>query len=136
VDFITEACGKLGIGNVKAVHGRAEDLAREPAFREGFDLCVSRAVAPLPVLLEYCLPFVRVGGYFFAYKTRGAEAEIEDSKMAFRLLGAAPEIKTIYPEKTPENTALSGHCIMIVEKKRTTPKTYPRQAGVPKKVPL
>ena len=137
VEFVREAVSALGLGNVRAEHCRAEDAGASKDYRERYDLCVSRAVAGLPTLLEYCLPFVRVGGSFYAYKTVKTMEEIEGSKIALGLLGAAPDIEVREPQIIGEASVIGyGHKIFVVKKIRPTPKTYPRKAGTPKKVPL
>ena len=122
----------IGLDNVSFVHGRAEDLARDPEFRESFDLCVSRAVANLPVLLEYCLPFIRTGGYLLSYKGPGYKEEIEASANALKKLGG--EIAAV-EEAGLEDKDLE-HYIIVVRKTAATPKKYPRKAGTPTKEPL
>ena len=128
IKIVQQICDELGIKNVRAVHGRAEDLARTEDYREAFDLCVSRAVANMRVLSEYCIPFVRVGGSFIAYKGADCESEIDDSKEAIRRLGGGEtEIR-----KLPH----LGHSLVIIKKVSPTPKTYPRRAGTPARKPL
>ena len=128
VKIVQQLTGELGIGNVTTVHGRAEDLARLEAYRDRFDLCVSRAVANMRVLCEYCMPFVRAGGHFIAYKGSDCESEIDDAQEAIRLLGGdAPEI-TPLPHL--------GHSLVIIRKTQPTPAAYPRKAGTPAKKPL
>ena len=128
IKIVQQICDELGIKNVRAVHGRAEDLARTEDYREAFDLCVSRAVANMRVLSEYCIPFVRVGGSFIAYKGADCESEIDDSKEAIRRLGGGEtEIR-----KLPH----LGHSLVIIKKVSPTPKTYPRKAGTPARKPL
>ena len=128
VRIVQQLTEDLGIGNVTAVHGRAEDLARQEDYRDRFDLCVSRAVANMRVLCEYCMPFVRPGGHFIAYKGADCESEIDDAKEAVRLLGGEP------PEITP--LPHLGHSLVIVRKTSATPAAYPRKAGTPAKKPL
>lgn len=128
VRIVQQLCDDLGIGNVTAVHGRAEDLARQKAFRDHFDLCVSRAVANMRVLCEYCMPFVRPEGYFIAYKGADCESEIGDAQDAIRKLGGEP------PEITP--LPHLDHSLVIIRKSRPTPAAYPRKAGTPSKKPL
>ena len=128
IKIVQQICDELSIKNVRAVHGRAEDLARTEDYREAFDLCVSRAVANMRVLSEYCIPFVRVGGSFIAYKGADCESEIDDSKEAIRRLGGGEtEIR-----KLPH----LGHSLVIIKKVSPTPKTYPRKAGTPTRKPL
>ena len=128
VRIVQQLCDDLGITNVTAVHGRAEDLARQTDFRERFDLCVSRAVANMRVLCEYCMPFVRAGGFFIAYKGPDCESEINDASNAVKVLGGAlPEIKPL-PHL--------DHNLVIVRKEKPTPDAYPRKAGVPSRKPL
>ena len=122
----------IGLQNVSFVHGRAEDLARDSAYRESFDLCVSRAVAFLPVLLEYCLPFIRVGGYLVSYKGPDYAEEIEASSKALKKLGG--EIVSVESAGL-ENKELEHHMI-VIRKTSPTPKSYPRKAGTPSKSPL
>jgi len=130
--ILNEVIGLLGLGNVKAVHGRAEDLAQSPQHREKYDLCVSRAVADLAVLSEYCLPFVRTGGFFAAYKSKKAMEEIQRSEKAVNLLGGS--IKGIVIPSI--EGADFDHNIVWIEKNRSTEKKYPRKAGTPEKSPL
>ena len=128
IKIVQQICDELSIKNVRAVHGRAEDLARTEDYREAFDLCVSRAVANMRVLSEYCIPFVRVGGSFIAYKGADCESEIDGSKEAIRRLGGGEtEIR-----KLPH----LGHSLVIIKKVSPTPKTYPRKAGTPARKPL
>ncbi|HIV80267.1 MAG TPA: 16S rRNA (guanine(527)-N(7))-methyltransferase RsmG [Candidatus Avanaerovorax faecigallinarum] len=119
-----------GITNITTVHGRAEDLGRNPDYRETFDVCVSRAVASLPVLLEYCLPFVKVGGTFIAYKGPEAEEEIKISSGALKKLGG--KIDRI----VDASDGTYSHNLIVITKSSSTPKAYPRKAGTPSKTPL
>ena len=128
VRIVQQLCDDLGIENVSAVHGRAEDLARQEAYRDQFDLCVSRAVANMRVLCEYCMPFVRAGGSFIAYKGSDCESEIDDAQEAIRLLGGDP------PQIIP--LPHLGHSLVVIRKKEPTPAAYPRKAGTPAKKPL
>jgi 16S rRNA (guanine527-N7)-methyltransferase len=132
-EFVKHAVGELGLRNVEAVHSRAETAGQDPRYREAFDLAVCRAVGKMPVILEYALPFVRVGGQFFAYKTVRAEGEIADSLLARRQLGGSSVIETFqYVDLLPKR----AHAIYVVGKERRTPKKYPRREGLPDKVPL
>lgn len=128
VRIVQQLCDDLGIENVTAVHGRAEDLARQEAYRDQFDLCVSRAVANMRVLCEYCMPFVRAGGSFIAYKGSDCELEIDDAQEAIRLLGGDPPQIIPLPQL--------GHSLVVIRKKEPTPAAYPRKAGIPAKKPL
>ena len=96
VKFLTEVCGQLGLENINAVHGRAEDFGRNPQYREKYDLCVSRAVANLASLSEYCMPFVRVGGYFVPYKSGEIEEELNLGAKAVKILGGQVELSLIH----------------------------------------
>ncbi len=130
--FIEEACVSLTIQNVQTIHGRAEDLGQEAQYRESFDLVLSRAVASLPVLAEYCLPFVRIGGSFAAYKTEGAREEVSAAKRAITLLGG--KIRKAVTFDLSENGP--SRQLIIIEKTGSTSKKYPRKAGTPSKEPL
>lgn len=132
IKIINEAINLLELRNVTAVHARAEDLARNKLHREQYDLCLSRAVSNLTVLAEYCLPFVRTGGYFGAYKTEKAEQEIKESMKAVRILGGKLTDRTRYTIKGVE----SDRQIVWIEKTALTPLKYPRKAGIPEKEPI
>ena len=130
IHFIEEVIEELGLTSIYAVHARAEELARNSEYREKFDLCVSRAVANLSTLEEYCLPFVHIGGKFISYKSGEIEEEVQESKKACFLLGG--KLKDVYKFDLEE----SKRSFVVVEKVKTTPKTYPRKAGTPSKMPL
>lgn len=130
IHFIEEVIEELGLTSIYAVHARAEELARNSEYREKFDLCVSRAVANLSTLEEYCLPFVHIGGKFISYKSGEIEEEVQESKKACFLLGG--KLKEVYKFDLEE----SKRSFVVVEKVKTTPKTYPRKAGTPSKMPL
>lgn len=127
---INDLTDGLGIYNVETVHGRAEELARNKNFRENFDLCVSRAVANMAVLAEYCLPFIRMGGHLLAYKGPDVNEELKSAEKAIKTLGG----KVLRIETTP----LQGyeHNIVVIEKMKKTPAKYPRKAGTPVKEPI
>lgn len=126
--IVRQLCDEIGINNVQVIHGRAEELARREEYREQFDLCVSRAVANMRVLSEYCLPFVKTGGSFIAYKGPDCRAEIDDAGKAIQMLGGdKPEIRPL--------THLE-HNLVFIKKIKNTPKAYPRKAGTPAKKPL
>lgn len=127
---IDELCGEIGISNVSTVHGRAEDLGHNQEYRETFDCCVSRAVANLSTLCEYCLPMVKPGGYFIAYKTGTAEEEIKNAEKAIEILGGG---KAEIISSDHENI---DHCFVKIKKLQNTARQYPRKAGTPSKQPL
>ena len=132
VNFLRAVVEELGLAGVECIHGRAEDAARDKAFRERFDVVVSRAVARLRVLVEYCLPFARVGGIFLAWKGLQYREEAEEAKGAAKLLGGN-DIK-ILEVHLPEMEDVRA--ILSIPKTRPTPGTYPRKAGIPIKKPL
>lgn len=128
--IVEEAAREAGCHNVRTCHGRAEDLGRDPAHREQYDLAVSRAVAALPVLAEYCLPFVKPGGAFIAYKGIAPEAEVKEAEKAIRLLGG--KVSGIFSGGTGDDQ----HHLIVIEKTGLTPKKFPRKAGTPSREPL
>lgn len=131
-DFLQLVVNELKLNEVNIIHGRAEDFGRDEKYREKYDVCVSRAVAPLNVLCEFCLPFVKVGGYFAAYKSENIAEEIETSKIAIKKLsGKILRVDTI---KIPNSDITRK--IIIVEKVKKIANIYPRKAGTPAKKPL
>lgn len=132
IDFLTIVSNELLLDDVEFIHGRAEDFGQNKNYREKFDICVSRAVATLNVLSEYCLPFVKKGGYFAAYKSENISLEIENSENAIRKLGGI--VKEIKEIKLPGTDVIRK--IVIIEKIKETEKKYPRKAGKPSKEPL
>ena len=129
---IEELCREIGIGNIRTVHGRAEDIGRAKEYRESFDLCVSRAVADLSVLSEYCLPLVNKGGAFCAYKSCPVDEELERAKKAISILGGGTaDIPYVVQTGTDK-----AHCLVVIEKTARTPDRYPRRAGTPSAKPL
>lgn len=132
INFLEEVIRTLGLKDISALHGRAEDFGRERGMRESFDLCVSRAVAKLPTLSEYCLPYVRTGGYFIPYKSGEVSEELIEAKRAVNILGA--EIESITEFRLP-GTDIERTLIMI-HKTKSTPVKYPRSAGKPSREPL
>lgn len=128
--FLQEVIDALKLEGIEAVHSRAEDLARDKNYREQYDLVVSRAVANLSTLSEYCLPFVKIGGQFIPYKSGDIEEEVVASKSAVFLLGG--KIKDTVKFELGE----SGRSFVLIDKTKGTPKTYPRKAGTPSKKPL
>lgn len=132
IKIINELCEKLGIHNVKAVHGRAEELARKKDMRDSFDLCVSRAVANMSTLCEYCLPFVRKGGTFIAYKGPDCGEEVKAAAKAIKVLGGVLD-----REEKPQFDELPfEHKLLFIHKKENTGSKYPRKAGTPSKEPI
>lgn len=132
VGFLNDVIKELELDGIKAIHGRAEDFGKDLAYRENFDLCVSRAVARLSSLAEYCIPYVKEGGYFVPYKAGNMEEELQESSKAIHVLGGKL-IKTesfILPESDIERT------LILIKKERKTPKAYPRSAGKPTKEPI
>lgn len=130
VIFLQEVIDELGLEDIEAIHGRAEDLARDKAYREQYDLSVSRAVANLSTLSEYCLPFVKIGGQFISYKSGECDEEVAASKSAVFLLGG--KIKDVVKFELGE----SGRSFIVIDKVKGTSKEYPRKAGTPSKKPL
>lgn len=132
IKFLDEVIEALGLEGIVTIHGRAEDYAKQASYREQFDICVSRAVANLATLSEYCLPYVKEGGCFISYKSGSVEEELEQSKKAiFELGGKVKEVIAFtLPETDIERT------FIVIEKVRKTPKKYPRKAGLPSKEPI
>ena len=124
--FLQEVSDKLELGEIQMLHGRAEDYAKQPEFREHFDLCVSRAVANLSTLSELCLPYVKENGKFIPYKAEKAEAEIEAAQKAVDLLGG--EISDKIEFQLPGGDM--GRTLVVIDKIKKTPKKYPRKAGL------
>ena len=131
IKVISGIAEKLGISNIEFVHSRAEDLGRDKKHREKYDMAVSRAVASLPVLAEYCLPFVRIGGAFIAYKSADAEQEADEARTAIHLLGGKKDRIEDVAEAGPVD-----HRLVVIKKVSGTPSKYPRRAGMPSKAPL
>jgi len=132
LSFLEEVISTLELENIRTIHGRAEDLGQNPDFREKFDVVTARAVAEMPVLLEYCLPLVKTGGIFIAMKGSQVEEELDGSKKALSTLGG--EIVKVDKINLPD----LGHerNIILIKKFRQTPTGYPRKAGKPSKSPL
>ena len=132
IDFLNAVIEKTGLTGIETIHGRAEDFAKPGLKREIYDLCVSRAVANLATLSEYCLPYVKIGGEFIPYKSGEVADELQDAKSAVFLLGGKVE--------SCENFDLPGsdihRSLVRIKKVGGCPKKYPRKAGMPSKVPL
>ena len=132
IKFLDIVISKLGLKNIKTIHSRAEDGARNKKLREKFDIATSRAVANMSVLSEYCLPYVKVGGKFIALKGPAVDQEIEESDVAIKTLGG--ELEQICEVKI-EDTDLR-HNLVVVKKIKECAKTYPRKAGTISKNPI
>lgn len=135
ITFLNAVIEALKLSKISAIHGRAEELARKPEFRERFDIVTSRAVARLNILCEYSMPFVKPGGLFVAMKGSEAPEEIAEAEKAIRLLGGAlldcREIRLMLGGEKE-----ISHHLVIIRKKGKTPTKYPRGGGRPKKDPL
>ncbi len=132
VQFLNEVIDKLGLQNVTVIHGRAEDFARPDKLRESFDLCISRAVANLTTLSEYCLPFVKTGGYFISYKSEKITEEFNNARGAIKILGGKYENQVEF--KLPDSDIYRN--LFVIKKEKNTPLKFPRKAGIPSKEPL
>src|SRR6266702_3296565 len=127
--FLVHACAMLRLENVEVVARRAEEAGHDPALREKFDVAVARALAPLPVLVELCLPLVRVGGRLLAQKTEGED--VAEASTAIGLLGG--ELSGVV--RAPSSARTAG-TIVVIDKVRPTPARYPRRPGLPARKPL
>lgn len=132
IKFLNEVILQLGLDGIRTIHGRAEDFARDQNYRESFDLCVSRAVANLSSLSEYCLPYTALGGRFISYKSGKIDEELAEAEKAIRVLGGETEnvVKFNLADTDMERS------FVVIEKKRHTPKAYPRKAGLPGREPI
>lgn len=132
VTFLQTVIDELSLDNIEVIHGRAEDFAKKDKLREKYDLCVSRAVANLTVLSEYCLPYVKIGGSFISYKSEKITEEMKDAKKAIVTLGGRVEKQVEF--MIPHSDIYRN--LFIIYKERNTPDIYPRKAGLPAKKPL
>lgn len=132
IKIIKELCERVGIHNVTAIHARAEELARKKEHRQRYDLCVSRAVANIATLSEYCLPFIRKGGWFLAYKGPDTDEELQAGSKAIRILGG----RIMREEKAILEDFELNHKIIFIKKTGETPSKFPRKSGTPSKDPL
>lgn len=130
--FLNNVIDELGLKNITTVHGRAEDIAHMDEYREKFSLCVSRAVANLSTLSEYCIPFINESGMFISYKSEFSEEETDNAKKAIKVLGG--KIEDTYIEELPHSDI--NRSFVVIKKERSTPNKYPRKAGVPSKKPI
>lgn len=132
IKFLDTVIDTLGLENITTIHGRAEDFAKQDKYREKFDLCVSRAVANLATLSEYCIPYVKEKGLFIPYKSGEIDEEVQQAKKAIQTLGG--KINTVEKFQLPGSEInRSFVCIQKIEK---TLKKYPRKAGLPAKEPI
>lgn len=132
ISFLELVISELGLMGITAIHGRAEELALKPEYREAFDICVSRAVASLDTLSEYCIPFVKPGGWFIAMKGPSAMEEIKLAGKAISILGGSVEdVREIrFPGTDIE------HTLVMIKKLTKTPLKFPRGGGKPRKSPI
>lgn len=132
VNFLNTVIDKLNLENIKTIHGRAEDFARQRDYREQYDFCVSRAVANLSTLSELCIPFVKKNGYFISYKSEKVKEELLDGKKAVEILGG--KVEDILEYQLPDSDI--NRSLLLIRKEKNTPGKYPRKAGTPAKEPL
>lgn len=132
VKFLQLVVDELGLKDVEVIHARSEEAARNKKYREKFDLVTARAVARLPIICEYCLPFVKQGGTFIALKGRQYEEEIQEAQKAFSVLGG--KLVKSMPVKLPELE--DKRAVVYIKKEKATPKVYPRKAGTPERNPI
>lgn len=131
IDFLNGVIEELGLKKIRAIHARAEEIARDPKYRESYDIAVSRAVANLSTLTEYSMAFVKVGGYFISQKGPEYKEELKSAKRAIELMGG--EVKDIIHTPLPNDI---DHYIIVIKKVKATDKKYPRGGGKPRKSPL
>lgn len=131
-DFIRHAADRLSLSGVQVVHARAEEAGQDSAHREQYDVVLARAVAHMPVLVEYLLPLVKVGGKMVALKGESAAREVGEAQAALRLLGG--EMRQLITVELPE--VVETHYLVVVEKVAASPAKYPRRAGIPSREPL
>ena len=132
INFLNTVINELGLKDISTIHGRAEDFAKKPEYREQFDLCVSRAVANLATLSEYCIPYVKKDGMFVPYKSGEIEEELEQSKKAIHVLGG--KTQNVVKFQLPGTEI--GRSFVAIKKLQNTAKKYPRKAGLPSKEPI
>ena len=132
VNFLEETFQMLKLENITAIHGRAEEYAKNKQYRETYNLCVSRAVSNLATLSEYCLPYVKTGGYFISYKSGTVQEEVEQAQKAVKILGG--KIQDVVYFQLPDSEIQRS--LVVIEKIKATPGRYPRKAGTPLKEPL
>lgn len=132
ISFLDKVIEELELSDIRTIHGRAEDFARQEKYREQYDLCVSRAVANLSTLSEYCIPFVKIDGAFVSYKSEKISEELLSAERAIKVLGAVLENRMdfVLPHTDMNRT------ILLIRKKKETPLKFPRKAGLPSKDPI
>lgn len=132
INFLSEVCRNIDIDDIELIHGRAEDFGKDEKYREQYDVATARAVAGLPILMEFCVPFIKVGGYFVCLKGPNADTELEESEKAMEVLGLefVEKIDVELPEIELK------HNIVVFKKVNSTPAKYPRKAGKPVKSPI
>lgn len=133
INFLNEVIDELGLENVECIHGRAEDFGHNAEYREQYDLCVSRAVANLSTLSEYCLPFIKVGGKFVSYKAAGIDEELNNAKNAIKKLGG--NISATKSIELPNSDEIERNFVIINKISKLSNK-YPRKSGIPSREPL
>lgn len=132
IKFLDTVIEELGLEHIETIHGRAEDFAKQAHYREQYDICVSRAVANLATLSEYCIPYVKIGGLFIPYKSGEIEEELSHSEKAITILGG--KLDQVIKFELPGSEI--GRSFVKIEKVKSTAKKYPRKAGLPSKEPL
>lgn len=132
INFLNEVIRILDLKDIETIHARAEELARKDEYREQYDMVVSRAVARTSTLAEFCIPYVKVGGFFVPYKSGSIEEELEEAKYAFQVLGG--KLDKLYNFKVPNSDLQRS--LIYVKKIKNTPKQYPRAGGKPLKSPI
>ena len=132
IKFLDEVIYQLELTDIDTIHGRAEDFAKPGMLRESFDVCVSRAVANLSTLSEYCIPFVKKKGFFISYKSEKLTKEIEDAEKAISLLGG--KVKGQVDFMLPDSDIYRN--LLLIEKIKGTPERFPRKSGIPAKEPI
>lgn len=136
IGFINDVIKLLNLKNVETIHGRSEELGKNIKYREQYDLCVSRAVANMSVLSEYCIPFVKKGGKFISYKSGNIENEVENAgNSVYKLGGKLSEIVDFSMTDSTTGEKL-GRSLVVIDKIKETPGKYPRRAGLPSREPL
>ena len=132
VKFLNTVIETLGLTGIRAIHGRAEDYAKQKEHREKYDFCVSRAVANLSTLSEYCIPFVKEGGSFISYKSGKIDEELSQAENAVKILGGKVQNVVKFPLVDTD----MDRSFVVIKKMKPTAKKYPRKAGLPAKEPL